>query len=365
MRFLARNETNDGLNPVLECWAQEEGFLHDVYSLSFQIWDLSVAVPVQVYPLSGKQPVNVTDPWPTGDRLGLGHYVARYTVGATENKGLHEIRWFLKWVVGGAELEMRQAFDVLLSSWKSRPMLCLLSDLRTAGILETAATDAVALRWILMASNLIEQFLNREFGYKYKRLLFDGRGSPELLFQDPIIAIESIIVRAATLDFEQQVLENVQAVKVYNRHLQGMINPDDRDNPRISYYRETDFLGNNAPPNELFPALIFPYGQQNVILTGVFGYTEADGSLSGDVPFLLRQACALLAKMLHSTGGAIGSSTAKGPVVEERTRDQSVKYAGPSSSSSLGAMEPGQYTGDPAIDNLLLMFARPPTLGAT
>ncbi len=48
-------------------------------------------------------------------------------------------------------------------------------------------------------------------------------------------------------------------------------------------------------------------------------------------------------------------------IVEEKTRDQSVKYAAP---KELGGLKPGPFTGDPQVDSILLAFSRPARIGA-
>lgn len=90
--------------------------LIDVESLEFQIFDLEDELnPVQVFPVSGRQTVDLND-CPTGSRLGTGHYVAPYTVGATQKLGPYEIRWFFRQILSLAEQSFSEQFTVLESS---------------------------------------------------------------------------------------------------------------------------------------------------------------------------------------------------------------------------------------------------------
>lgn len=216
-----------------------------------------------------------------------------------------------------------------------------------------------------MASQQIEAFTDRQFGAIAKSIKVDGRGSADLLIDEPICALSLLQILTHAFGSEATIdNQDLTDIEIYNRHLRGLSEPDDRDNPKLSFRRLHDHLGvSYRETRPLFPHHIFPHGQQNVVLEGAFGYTEPDGSPVGDVPFMIRRACAMLTSILAApavtTVGTVSAS--RGPIVEERTRDQAVKYAKP---SSLGGAQPGPFTGDAAIDNLLLPFVKPATIGA-
>ena len=94
-------------------------------------------------------------------------------------------------------------------------------------------------------------------------------------------------------------------------------------------------------------------------LSGLWGYTEPDGTPEGRTPPAIRRACMLLVLRWLSPLGdedAAGDARNRWRIVEERTRDQSYKLAPVRGS--------GAFTGDPEIDAILARNRRPLGLGA-
>lgn len=361
MRFLAKGQANAPPNPPLDLWVQSDGILQDPYSLEFQIWDVT-GTPNQVFPLSGRQAVDLVV-----NKIGLGRFYAEYTVDPGANKGLHEIRWFLKLTDASDEVSFSFEFDVIESvvTLPFPRVYALLSDARAEGITDAQAGDSRVLRALAMASAQIESVTGRSFGPAGKTVFADGRGSPDLLLAEPIIALEGIDILSHAFGAETSILVTELAdVAIYNRHLRGLTDPDDRDNPKVSFFRFYDHLGDHyRETRPLYPHYIFDFGQQNVRLTGVFGYTDPNGSPTGDVPFMLRRACVLLASRVvdPALSAAANVPVPVGPIKSEKTRDQEVTYAAP---KELGGASYGPFTGDPAIDNILIMYSRTARLGA-
>ena len=70
----------------------------------------------------------------------------------------------------------------------------------------------------------------------------------------------------------------------------GLGDPDDRKNPRLEFFHESDLLGVQPTPAAslgLGP-LVWLRGAQNVVIDGLFGYTDPDGSAVGRTPELIR-----------------------------------------------------------------------------
>lgn len=367
MRFLARGQSSDQNDPILDLWIQFAGTLEDVSGLRWEVYDKTASPPT----LSDAGTVDLVN-----DRIGVGHYFARYTVDNAESLGLHSIRWLMQREALGPEVSFEFDFDVLESRfYAARPMYGLISDARAIGISDTVANDQILLQLLLVASEQIDRFTSRTFGARGKVISVDGRGTPDLLLGEPIIGLEKIEVVSRDFNVDRVIQTELPDLGIYNRHLsQGLTDPDDRDNPKVSFFRVADYLGHQRQVRHanVFPDFIWTFGQQNVKLYGVFGYTDPNGSPQGDVPLLIRRACALLAArdlgqdpQIGGGSSMGGTSKPAGPIVEERTRDQSVKYASPGGGSSgLGGAGPGPFTGDPVIDNILLMYSRPATLGA-
>ena len=364
MRFLLQNETNSKTNPVLTTFVRNGGILLDPFSLEFQIFDRIAGTPTQVFPLSGRHAVDLVN-----DRIEKGYFAAAYTVDAAEPRGLHSIKWFLQPVAGDPELVYEQEFDVL-NSGTIKPFgqrcYALLSEVRAEDLPETMADDNRVLRAIADASSLIENFTNRTFGSAFKTFRVDGRGAPDLLIREPIVALAGIEILSHAFGVETQVVDTeLEDLGIYNRHLsQNLLDPDDRENPKVSFFRINDQFGQERfRSRPLLPHFTFDFGQQNIQLSGAFGYTEPDGSPMGDIPRLLRTAAVLLTGRNVGKKLTGGSAPAPGgPVKRLKTRDQEVEYA--VNTNNLGGAAPGPFTGDPEVDNILLMFARSTTLGA-
>ena len=119
MPALARGQTSDCANPVLDIFTQVSGVLTDVAALSFQIFDVSdpgkQQTPVQVYPtVAGTSaPSNVIDLCPAGDKLSTGRFVARWTPPLDAAIGTYEIRWAFKLTATSPEQAFREEFEVL------------------------------------------------------------------------------------------------------------------------------------------------------------------------------------------------------------------------------------------------------------
>src|SRR6185503_259475 len=170
MSAIARGQSSDGANPVLELFTPSRGVLVDAAAVSFQIFDVSDdakrASPVQVFPVAPdtRAAVNLAEPWPTGDKLSTGHVVARWTPGPDEALGAHEIRWLVQGVAGAAEQTVTADFDVLAAGAGShRTNYALVSDLRAEGVTVTEATDARLARLIRLASQYVDRMTGRFF----------------------------------------------------------------------------------------------------------------------------------------------------------------------------------------------------------
>jgi hypothetical protein len=337
--------------------------------LAFQIFDISDdskrASPVQVYPATtgDRAPVNVTALWPAGDKLATGHFVARWTPPATETIGRHAIRWLFQATAGALEQTAREEFDVLPEGSGSSPYgYALVSALREEGVTPTDAADARLARLILVASQYIDRVTGRFFEPRPMTLTVDGSGGRIQLLGQPIIAINSVKMFVG-MYAEFGVLPVIPSFfRVYNRHLtQGLLNPDDRDNPRLEFFHWSDLLGvHSTPAGHLgLGSLVWLPGVQNVVIEGVFGFTDPDGSPSGKTPELICHVTKLLVlreipKITDVTRRE--ERQKRWRLTSERTRDQLY---------TLEALKlHGSFTGDPDIDSILVSYVRHPDFGA-
>jgi hypothetical protein len=185
----------------------------------------------------------------------------------------------------------------------------------------------------------------------------DGSGSGVLRMSEPIIAVQAIYLEGDRFYIEGAYDTNLSILRVYNRHLQGLTDPDDREAPRIEYSRAAAFDTSR-----------FPTGRQNLQVRGIFGYTDPDpyGYPVGVTPELVKHAVRLLVmKDLPKLGDTAARDDAqkRWRLTGESTRDQSYTMFGGVDAATRGALV-GGVTGDPEVDNIIIMYKRPPSLGA-
>ncbi len=313
MQALARGFSSTPANPVLELFTPVDGVLRDVDQIEYAIIERREGPAAQVFPETGMA---------AAERIGVGHYVATYDVPGDAPLGRYAVRWQVR-AVGEWRFETR--FEVLAAPVEAPlPGYCLIQDLRDEGFEQVS--DARIARCIELASRYIESVTGRFFEPRRQSLTLDGGGTCELLLDQPIIAVESVDGRPAAV--------------VYGRHLsQGLALPDDRESPRLR--------------------LAAPRGHQNVRVSGLFGYTEPDGSLAGRTPRLIREVCMrLVARELPRLAdvGAREDARQRHRLLQEKTREQSYSLD--------KRLHRGGLTGDPDIDDILVQFMRPVGLGA-
>lgn len=367
MPEIRRGQSSSCSNPVLDLYTRISGTLVDLYSLEFAIFDevTTPGTPIQVYPPTGNQAVNVTDLCPTGDKLGTGHYKAAWTVPLIEPLGIHTIRWRFRLTAESAFQTFTEEFTVLPEA--AGDGYCTVADLRARGVPSTgfgARSDADLLLLIQDQSRLIDMYTGRWFGPRSLTLRLDGTGRRGFMLEIPIISVSAI--RLIGSDFESASEVELSSVRIYNRHMSGLMDPDDRENPRIEWAEfdkrwESDWGGGDI--GDSFYPTRWPEGTQNVEVTGVFGFTDPDGTPTGRTPEGIRQACILmvLKAMISPLDPDYFDTANAWRLTSLRTRDQTITWDAP---SRLGSRGVGAFTGDPAIDNLLVRYFRQAHLGA-
>ena len=237
-------------------------------------------------------------------------------------------------------------------------------DIRNEGFAATAVTDAQVARGIALASATIDRVTRRWFEPRARTFRLDGNRGQELFLEVPVIALNSVTFWDEDVDLTD--------LLVYNRHLtQGLLNPDDRDNPRLAW---TDEVLTERLRRDYQGLARWDRAHGNVVVDGVFGYTELEpldtpgettpGSqvpLSyGVTPPMIKRACMLLTvRYMYPYGGGLGEEfRARARVVSESTADQSYSLTGaPSTDAAYGV------TGDVEVDNILMAFMAPTGVG--
>jgi hypothetical protein len=224
------------------------------------------------------------------------------------------------------------------------------ASLRDEAITLAEATDARLTSVLTRVSRQIDHWTGRTFEPVSATYQLDGDGSRVLRFSNPIISLTSLTLLDDT--GAEVHTYSAQDFVVYNRHLSGQLQPDDREDSRIemrSYY-------NQWPKYRGY----LPYGQRNVKVVGKFGYTDYDGGVTPDgiTPLDIAHACRLL---------ALREFPRMGNFDERRVRQHGYRV---SAETSEGAnyvtqrMEMGSYSGDPEIDRIIQRYKRPMALGS-
>jgi hypothetical protein len=169
-----------------------------------------------------------------------------------------------------------------------------------------------------------------------------------LPFYEVVISLSKISFIGSSTETPSLVDFDLRGFRIYNRHLQNLRQPDDRDNPRVEFVTE-------LIPGEILVQGAFQQGRQNLLVEGVFGYTEFDGSHIGRKPRRLARAAQILTlRRALDPFGADPFISQPGRIKEAKTRDQSVKFGG-ASDAGIGAL-----TGDRIVDDILIPYMRPP-----
>lgn len=207
-------------------------------------------------------------------------------------------------------------------------MYATVQDLRDEGVLELVADDDRLVGLLDEASRLIDQLTGQFFEPRLLVLRLPGRDAPSVYPPYYPIRIDEASVWELPLDPSTLDLDGAPV-------LPGS------SGPRITRLRGT-----------------FSSGARNVRLAGLWGYTEPDGSPLGRTPLAIRRATLLLAlRWLVPLGDDDGAQPRGRRVIEERTRDQSIRY------SDVAPPSRG-LSDDPEVDALLLPYVRHSSLGA-
>jgi len=204
-------------------------------------------------------------------------------------------------------------------------------DLRAEGVDQAQASDARLEALLEEASRTIDRLTGWFFEPLALTYRLDGRGTPSLEPPAPPIRLTRLIVVGYILPRDPEHLVVVGAP----------VEPG-FDAPRLTLRRGR-----------------FPRGTANVIVRGLWGYTEPDGTPNGRTPLAIRRACILLVlRWLPLMGDADDAAEARDRwrIIAEKTRDQSYRLDRPG--------DPGPLTGDPEIDRILMRFRRPAGLGS-
>jgi hypothetical protein len=210
-------------------------------------------------------------------------------------------------------------------------MYTTVEDMRAEGVTAAQASDERLTALIEEASRMIDRATGWFFEPRELTYHLDGRGTPTIELPAPLIRLDQLLIDGSevVVTFENPIVIGAPVQSgFYAPHI------------TFRYGRR------------------FPRGRSNVETSGVWGYTEHDGTFMGRTPLEIRRACMMIVlRLLPSLADTDATDEARNRwrVVEERTRDQSYK---------LNPAQRGSFTGDPDIDHILLSYRRPAAMGA-
>jgi len=210
-------------------------------------------------------------------------------------------------------------------------------ELRAEGVTVGEASDERLRALIAEASSTIDRVTGWFFEPRPMQLVLSGRGTPTLVTPLPLLRINRLEVGGGVVDDVSGLL--VMGAPV----LPGF------DEPRLTWRG----------------GRVWPRGDGNVVVDGLWGYTEWDGTPTGRTPLPIRRACILLVlKGIRPLADvdAAQERRAAWRVLEMRTRDQSVRFA--PLSQAAARREQQLSTNEPEADDLLDAYRRPAPLGA-
>ena len=237
----------------------------------------------------------------------------------------------------------------------------LVTDLRTFLDCDTKDFSDIALkRTIIKASALIERVTGRYFEPRFTTQRLGGNSSRKLELGPAIVSVSSVGIDTEPTQSGDLVVE-LDLLRIYNRHLaQGMIDPDDRDNPLLEFVHSDDLYGIRFIPFRgiSLRSLAWPIGVQNIHVRGFFGFTDPDGSPWGETPEPIQHVCRLICAREVGKPGTDKREDAqwRWRVKSEKTREVEIQMVEP--------RKWGEYFGDPEIDSILSSYLRPPRIGA-
>lgn len=357
MPGIVKGESSSCTNPVLPFFYHVQGVLTDIYSLRYEVYSVS---GTKVY----YKDIDVDPCSEGGFKKGTGYYVADfapYIAGAQPGNppvldlapGSYDLVWYYKTAQTADELSALYRFEVLDAQHfrlGSRFVSYVGSDVAAlSGYPVEERQQALE-----AASRMVESLTGRIFFPKQMIIRHSVRPDSRVLWLDqPIIAIGSMSLELSDPYSVTPTEYDMSTgnVRVFNRHLTGLLSPDDRQNPKV------ELVGGYSNDEDIAFSR-FPSGSQNIVIDGVFGYTDPDGTPLGEVPRLLQDVVIALAdRRLQDPTRANPIMQNMNRVKMAKTRDQQVQFdtSGTTSSDSM--------TGDTRLDDILAGFCRPPHVG--
>jgi len=353
MRGLVPGEQSSTTNPVLQLFCRSAEFLTDLYEGTFRIE--SILTP-------GAAPVVkvAATPFDSTHKLGIGRYMIPTGDTASWTKGTHRAVCLYAMESGGKTYTQVIEFEILDSATfaSGAGFSAYASSLAMLSVQALSTKTVAELQQNLSDnSRRIEQWTRRFFEPRYQRIRISGTRTISLRLNEAIIAIEDVYAYAKYSTGEEwYAIRNHGSFQAFNRHLDGLLSPDDRKDPRL------EMISDSYIDNEPIYTFDWPYGHQNIEVRGVFGYTDPEGDESGGrvligrTPRVLSQVLtALVYRSLLDPTLSDLTRQSPGSIKSMSTRAQSIAFGGGGVAAGVDA----GMSGDPIIDRMLLPLCAP------
>jgi len=332
-------DSSSATNPLLPFFYQASGFLADVDTITFNVY---AATAFNTSVANG-----------SGTKISTGYYVAILDPSAANLKpGAHDIVWSYQVASGDPVKKVSYSFEVL-SELYFRPGLPYQAYASSTDRLLTRIKMEERQSALLWASLEVERITSRHFFPAYRELQVSVRPKSSTLWIDqPIVGLYGIdVLTENTVTGETTAYAmNNNYLRVFNRHLNGMLSPDDRQNPKIQFASTGSPTEGYAPPQ-------FAKSNLGLLIKGVFGCTDPGGPF-GQVPPGIQEVVAHLAARRAGASGYSADPFLNQPgrIKSAKTRDQAVTFDTTRSRNAV-------LTGDPRLDAILEGYCAPAHVG--
>ena len=342
-------EASSATNPLLPFFYQFRGFLANVANLRFEVYAVNGTDKL------AEDTLDVQAVEDGGCRIATGYYFIPLDPEDLElEAGAYDLLCYYKVNTGDAEKAASYVFEVLD---KSTFRIGAAYKSYVPSTITTLEGFSLAERQRALhdASKFVDFLTTREFFPRYMDLLHTMQESgPTIWLFQPVIGINQIAVTTTGIlpGSEDDYLLDLSMTRVYNRHINGLLAPDDRMDPRIAL-ELTDSV------DRFFLVNTLPKGELNVKITGVFGYTDPDGTPTGGVPAPLQFVVEQLAyRKLADPSGTDPLLWNPSAIKKAKTRDQEIHF------DTLISGANSELTGNARLDSILAQYMRPPYVGA-
>lgn len=321
MPYLAINQRNN-VN-ILSFYAVDaDGYLYDT-DVTYAVFDSS---GTQVYPASGtedaaNEDVGVYWAYDNSGGYGFTPTTSLFTAGQT-----YTITWY--YVDENSDSQTWSQDFTIVEAGLGIPYWTYITpaDVRAAGISAAILPNTRLLSLIKLTQSYIERRCRQPFRPVRHTAKVPGNNANKLLFDVPIIGVESISIYDNVMD--------AGTFKVYNIPTHGSdpgwLPTDNRGNPKIQLAEEPSLFSGTL----LQRYGRIPVGTANVSVKGIWGCLEPDGTTPEAIKMAMLY---IIAANADPPTPGVSGVMPPGPVIRERTDLHEIEYGQATKSQIIAA----------------------------